>query len=600
MKKVLALAFMLSGFLFIVSCDDEKEPVDLAEPTVTAPSATSVQVGTTVELTFTFAAEAGFTSSDVSSTGGTASITTDGTAGATTGSIVVSFVAASTSGAGSVTVEVTDAEGDSEDAVVILTVTESSVPSIEGIPATATVGYGAMLEVSDVELTAEDGFASFEVSVDDEAAIDLTELVTVGETSATVDISFPTEGLEAGNHTLEFTLEDGDGDAVSLTHVLTIMEFPTKVVLLNISSNVTWSADTVYELGGRITVLNNATLTIEAGTIVKGQAGSGTNATALMVARGGKLIADGTSDAPIIFTSAADEILPGEVESPNLDVNANGLWGGIVILGKAPIYAATAEAQIEGVPTSDTNGLFGGTVADDNSGILRYVSLRHGGSVISGGNEINGLSLGGVGSGTIIENIEIVSNVDDGIEIWGGTVDLSGVLVWNSSDDALDTDYGWSGTVSDFMVINPINGGSAFELDGPEAFTGTLPAGTCFTFINGVVYAPAAYNLVDWDGDTNGEVKDVYFFGMPATYTIATADGTTDANDGPIKSYNGNACGTSNGWEVTSATGVSVAAVFGTVTAAEVTTAGRTVGPDADDFAWTLCATSGTLAAIGL
>lgn len=600
MKKLLSLAFMLSGFLFIVSCDDEKDPVNLAEPTVTAPANTTVQIGSTTELTFTFAAPAGFTSSAVTAVGGTATVTTDGTAAATEGSIVVSFVAGSTSGAGSVTVAVTDAEGDTDEAFVTLTLSPSAVPAISGIPAVASVAYGATLEVSNVALTAADGFASFEVSVDGGAAIDLSSLITVGGTSATVDISFPTTGLGAGVYTLVFSLEDADGDVVTFTHVLTIDEFPVKVVLLNISSDVTWSADTVYELGGRITVLDGATLTIEAGTIVKGQAGSGTNATALMVARGGKLIADGTSSAPIIFTSAADEILPGQIESPNLDVNASGLWGGIVILGKAPIYAATAEAQIEGVPTSDTNGLFGGTVADDNSGILRYVSLRHGGSVISGGNEINGLSLGGVGSGTIIDNIEIVSNVDDGIEIWGGTVDLSGVLVWNSSDDALDTDFGWNGTCADFMVINPINGGSAFELDGPENYVGTLPAGTCFSFDNGVVYAPAAYNLVDWDSNTNGEVKNIYFFGMPATYTIAASDATADSNDGPIKSYNGDNCGTSDGWETTLASGVTAADVFGSVAVTEVTTATRTKGPASADFAWTLCATSGSLSAIGL
>lgn len=102
----------------------------------------------------------------------------------------------------------------------------------------------------------------------------------------------------------------------------------------------------------------------------------------MLIARGGKLIADGTANAPIIFTSVADEIMPGEIASPNLDAELNGLWGGLIILGNAPISADAASVQIEGIPPSDQNGLYGGTDATDNSGIIRYVSIRHGGANI--------------------------------------------------------------------------------------------------------------------------------------------------------------------------------------------------------------------------
>ena len=117
------------------------------------------------------------------------------------------------------------------------------------------------------------------------------------------------------------------------------------IVTENITTNTTWSKDNVYQLGGRITVVNGATLTIEAGTIIKGEAGTGSNATALLVARGGQLIAEGTANAPIIFTSVADEISPeqiasGDFRSPNLDADINGLWGGVIILGKARISAS--------------------------------------------------------------------------------------------------------------------------------------------------------------------------------------------------------------------------------------------------------------------
>ena len=181
----------------------------------------------------------------------------------------------------------------------------------------------------------------------------------------------------------------------------------------NITTNTTWTADKVYVLASRVAVEAGAELTIEAGTIIKGQAGTGANATALLIARGGKLFANGTAGAPIIFTSVADEIMPGENVSPNLDPTLNGLWGGLIVLGNAPISAASDAVQIEGVPPSDANGLYGGSDAADNSGSITYVSIRHGGANIGEGNEINGLTLGGVGSGTTVSNIEVVGNQDD-------------------------------------------------------------------------------------------------------------------------------------------------------------------------------------------
>ena len=229
------------------------------------------------------------------------------------------------------------------------------------------------------------------------------------------------------------------------------------VVTSNVTVNTTWTNDNTYQLGGRITVTNGITLTIEAGTVIKGEAGTGANATALLVARGGKLMANGTATLPIVFTSVADEItsadlVAGNFGSPNLASDVDGLWGGIIVLGKAPISASNsgsdlAQVQIEGIPTSDANGLYGGTDATDNSGSITYVSIRHGGTNIGSGNEINGLTLGGVGSGTTVENIEIVANQDDGIEWFGGTVNVTNVVSWNCNDDALDTDQAWAGTL---------------------------------------------------------------------------------------------------------------------------------------------------------
>ena len=268
------------------------------------------------------------------------------------------------------------------------------------------------------------------------------------------------------------------------------------VITSNITSNTNWSSDNVYVLAGRIAVESGATLTIEAGTIVKGEAGTGINATALLVARGAKLMAEGTASKPIIFTSVADEISPddiarGDFASPNLDPEINGYWGGLIVLGNAPISASSPEIQIEGIPTSDPNGLYGGNDPADNSGVIKYISIRHGGSNIGAGNEINGLTLGGVGSGTVIENVEVVANQDDGIEWFGGTVNVTNAVVWNAGDDAIDTDQAWSGTLDNFVVIYA--GNHLFELDGPEgAFMGASP----HTLKNGTIIASDLTNEI--------------------------------------------------------------------------------------------------------
>jgi hypothetical protein len=277
-----------------------------------------------------------------------------------------------------------------------------------------------------------------------------------------------------------------------------------QVITDNIVENTTWTKDKIYVLANRVTVLDGVTLIIEPGTVIKGEAGTGPNATALIIARGGKLMAEGTENEPIIFTSIADGIQQGEIVSPNLDPTLNGLWGGLIILGNAPISATGVSMQIEGIPPSDQNGLYGGTNPLDNSGVLKYISIRHGGANIGEGNEINGLTLGGVGSGTIIENIEIVANQDDGIEWFGGTVDVTDVVILNVGDDAIDTDQGWSGTLNNFIIINP--GDEALELDGPEG--SSLET---HTITNGTIKALNSLGLVDSDPNSRYYLSNIYF-----------------------------------------------------------------------------------------
>lgn len=277
----------------------------------------------------------------------------------------------------------------------------------------------------------------------------------------------------------------------------------------NITSNTTWSSDSIYVLDSRIAVEEGATLTIEAGTIIKGKAGTGTNATALIIARGAKIDAKGTAANPIIMTSIADEITLGDIDSPNLSDDVDGLWGGLIVLGNAKISVSgdATSTNIEGIPATDSNGLYGGSTNSENSGTIAYVSVRHGGANIGEGNEINGITFGGVGSGTSVSNIEVVANQDDGVELFGGAVDITNVLVWNNGDDAIDTDQAYVGTISNGLIINP--GDKAFELDGGEGTAEPAHAIENFSVIMG-----GAAGSIDTDSDTNVDMSGIYFYGM--------------------------------------------------------------------------------------
>lgn len=365
----------------------------------------------------------------------------------------------------------------------------------------------------------------------------------------------------------------------------------------NITSDVTWTAGKEYVIAGRVAVESGATLTIEPGTVVKGEIGQEANAAALLIARGARLMAVGTAEAPIIFTSAGDNltsemVLAGTIASPNLNETLRGLWGGLIILGNAPISIEgnAIEAQIEGIPTSDSNGLYGGADPNDNSGVISYVSIRHGGTNIGEGNEINGLTLGGVGNGTTIDNIEIVANADDGIEWFGGTVNVNNALVWSCGDDGMDTDQDWVGNCHNWIVALSA-GGSAMELDGPEGdqLTG------CNFFTNGTIYAGDNIDhIIDFDEDTNTGIVDLYVFGVAADY---------DATVG-FETFGGNGGCSFGSWEYTVPAGYDGATLFagaiGGGQAAEVEMNANTIGADSNVFGWTYGAVSGTLTSIGL
>lgn len=334
-------------------------------------------------------------------------------------------------------------------------------------------------------------------------------------------------------------------------------------VTSNITADTTWTSANEYILTDIIYVNNGATLTIQPGTIVRGEPSTGLgnyDPGALVITTEGRINAQGTATDPIIFTTAAlDSDSNGQVDGYDFFVDDNGtpaitdddadrvtatqavvaggvlqngpfldadpknnplppaiyvgagetdaiatfidadgdtvdneyrqLWGGIIILGEAPMNADVTAAGglnrqfIEGLP-EDGNSAFGGFNPNDNSGVLSYVSIRHGGAVIGSANEINGLTMGGVGFGTKIDHIDVYCNADDGYEWFGGTVNTKYLTSIFNNDDAFDIDSGFTGLGQFWFALmnaDTINGDKGGEHDGETGDGNDATLGTAFS-----------------------------------------------------------------------------------------------------------------------
>ncbi len=215
----------------------------------------------------------------------------------------------------------------------------------------------------------------------------------------------------------------------------------------NIVTDTVWSSGNRYILTDTVFV-ESASLTIEPGVTVEGENGS-----ALIVTRDSRLFARGQADRPVVFTSSQPE---GERQ--------RGDWGGLVLLGKAPVNQPNA--AIEGLHEGDARGQFGGSDPTDSCGVIEYTRIEFAGFEVYQDNELNGLTLGGCGSNTIVRNVQVHRALDDGIELFGGSVDLKNIVVSGAGDDSIDWDWGWSGRVQ-FAVIQQHSdvGDNAFEGD---------------------------------------------------------------------------------------------------------------------------------------
>jgi hypothetical protein len=240
----------------------------------------------------------------------------------------------------------------------------------------------------------------------------------------------------------------------------------------DLSGDVLWKAKNTYILKGQVFFISG-TLTIEPGTVIKGEPGS-----VLAITKSAKINAVGTDMKPIVFTSAGATPKSGD-------------WGGVVLLGKAPINVTGGSNKVEGFP--DTVGdkiSYGGTEAGHDCGKLKYARIEYAGFQLSPDNELNGLTLGGCGNATTVDYVQVHLGLDDGIEVFGGTTNLSHIVISQPDDDGLDWDLGWSGKIQ-FLVVqqrtgrgdrgieadNNKNNNDALPRSSPEVWNATLIGG---------------------------------------------------------------------------------------------------------------------------
>jgi len=265
---------------------------------------------------------------------------------------------------------------------------------------------------------------------------------------------------------------------------------PVKDITGNLTGNILWDKDTVYRLNGVVnvgvdTIQTGTTpqatgvLTIEAGTVIIGKKGtSGSNPGTLVIHRGSKIFAEGTSTNPIVFSSAETSKAPGD-------------WGGLVICGKATNNQPGGFATLEG----SYGAHHGGSDDADNSGIVKYVRLEYAGFPILTDKEINTLTMGSVGSGTTISYVQATYGLDDAFEWFGGTVNCDHLIAFKTTDDDFDCDFGYRGKVQFAVAFrsanlaDPVSGSNSFEVDNDGGGSTNTPF-TSPTFSNVSVFGP--------------------------------------------------------------------------------------------------------------
>ena len=311
------------------------------------------------------------------------------------------------------------------------------------------------------------------------------------------------------------------------------LEAPSASIPNTITSDMTLTADKVWSISGKVNVKAPAKLTIEAGTTLAGA----TPNSYMVVEPGAQIIANGTMAKPIIFTSQKD------VDGASKD-NAAGEWGGLVLAGNA--YTHYSNNKYE----ADESVSFGSTTHTndgESSGSLQYVVIKHSGYEVEKDKELNGLSLAGVGSGTVLKNIAIIGGLDDGVEIWGGDANIDGLYVYNAHDDSVDTDLGYRGTIQNVLVRqvnvdktnNHDSAGMEFGNDHNTIVTDDSNA-TQPTMINYTAYVKGGgISLKD---DAGANLTNVKFISNKTADEAQVFYRSEDVYDTDAVNINGNVC----------------------------------------------------------
>jgi len=270
------------------------------------------------------------------------------------------------------------------------------------------------------------------------------------------------------------TMDDSPVDPIDKGDNTNVVE-----VTGDLTAATTWKADKIYLLKGNVFVTNNAVLTIEPGTIIKGDKGTKGS---LIITRGAKIEAAGTVDKPIVFTS-----------NQAAGARDRGDWGGIIILGKAKNNKGTS-VDIEGISDATDKGKHGGTDDADNSGTLKYVRVEYAGIPLGPDNEINGVTFGSVGSGTTVDYVQVYRSGDDAFEWFGGSVNAKHLIAVGTWDDDFDTDNGYSGKVQFGIAqrvasIADVSGSNGFESDNDGTGSTNQPQ-TSAVFSNITILGP--------------------------------------------------------------------------------------------------------------
>lgn len=320
------------------------------------------------------------------------------------------------------------------------------------------------------------------------------------------------------------------------------------VVSGNITSNTTWTSNNTYILNGFVFVKPGTTLTIQPGTLIKGDSVSKGS---LIIEPGAKIYANGTAEQPIVFTS-----------QKAAGSRSYGNWGGLIVCGLAsvnqPANGALGTTQGQAVVEGGVATIYGGGTTpndDDSSGVIRYVRVEFGGIPFQPNSEINGITFCGVGRKTLVENIMVSYSGDDAVECFGGTVNIKNLICYRNWDDDLDTDFGYKGMIQNVLVIRDPNiadqsGSNGFESDNDATGTTNTPI-TQPIYSNVTIVGPLAFSAspnslyrraLHLRRNTRTSVYNSVLIGYPTGLLIESTSTQTNATNGDLQFRNNVLC----------------------------------------------------------